>query len=117
MKKIIAASMILFSSVAFGESETVMKCQMNIMRISGGKMIGDPHQLAEAILTADARQFYAVIGERIISSPILSEQKVVWPHTKLAPLTLCVKTPLVLFTMTSDMCLMNVKRLRNEQHR
>lgn len=75
MKKIIAASMILFSSVAFGESETVMKCQMNIMRISSGKMIGDPHQLAEAILTADARQFYAVIGERIISSPILSEQK------------------------------------------
>lgn len=79
MKKIIAASMILFSSVAFGESETVMKCQMNIMRISSGKMIGDPHQLA--------------------------------------PLTLCVKTPLVLFMMTSDMCLMNVKRLRNEQHR
>lgn len=75
MKTIIAATLALFSSLPNTSNAAVMKCQMNVMRIENGEMSGSPRPMTEAIVTADARQFYAVIGERIINSPILSEHK------------------------------------------
>lgn len=75
MKTIIAATLTLLTSLPSVSNSAVMKCQMNIMRIENGEMAGAPHRMAEAILTADSRQFYAVVGERIISSPLLSENK------------------------------------------
>ena len=73
MKTIFAATLAILIALPNAGNSAVMKCQMNIMRI--GEMSGTPHRVAEAILTADAHQFYAVVGERIISSPILSENK------------------------------------------
>ncbi|EPK1032544.1 hypothetical protein [Klebsiella variicola] len=75
MKTIFAATLTILTLLPNVGNSAVMKCQMNIMRIENGEMSGAPHHIAEAILTADSRQFYAVVGERIISSPILSENK------------------------------------------
>lgn len=75
MKTIFAATLAILIALPNAGNSAVMKCQMNIMRIENGGMSGTPHRVAEAILTADAHQFYAVVGERIISSPILSENK------------------------------------------
>ena len=75
MKTIFAATLAILIALPNAGNSAVMKCQMNIMRIENGEMSGTPHRVAEAILTADAHQFYAVVGERIISSPILSENK------------------------------------------
>ena len=75
MKTIFAATLTILTLLPNVGNSAVMKCQMNIMRIENGEMSGAPHRIAEAILTADSRQFYAVVGERIISSPILSENK------------------------------------------
>lgn len=75
MKTIIAATLALMSSLPNTSDAAVMKCQMNVMRIENGEMYGAPRTMTEAIVTADARQFYAVIGERIITSPQLSEHK------------------------------------------
>ena len=75
MKTIIAATLALFSSLSNASDSIVMKCKMNIMHIENGEISGSPRPMAEAILTADSRQFYAVVGERIISSPVLSERK------------------------------------------
>lgn len=73
MKTIIAATLAFISSLPSISEADVMKCQVNIMHIENGEMSGSPRPVAEAILTADSSQFYAVIGERVISSPILSE--------------------------------------------
>jgi hypothetical protein len=73
MKTIIAGTLALLASLPNVSNSAVMKCQMNIMRIENGEISGAQHRIAEAILTADAHQFYAVVGERVISSPILSE--------------------------------------------
>ncbi|HBM2881038.1 TPA: hypothetical protein LVL09_004860 [Klebsiella oxytoca] len=75
VNKLVAAGLALFSSYAFSSEEAVMKCQMSILKFKDGQMIGEPRQMAEAILTADSQQFYVVIGERVISSPVLFEHK------------------------------------------
>lgn len=73
MKTIIAASIILFSSMASGSEESVMTCQMSVITVDKGNMLGEPRAAGKVILTSSSDQFYAVVGERVMKSPPLVE--------------------------------------------
>ncbi len=48
---------------------------MNVMSIKDGMMIGEPRTVGEALVTSGLDQFYAVIDDRVIKSPLLIERK------------------------------------------
>lgn len=73
-KSMIAASLLVTSIMALASEESVMTCQMNIMTIDKGDMRGEPRAAGEVILTSGNDQFYAVVGERIMKSPLMVER-------------------------------------------
>lgn len=75
-KLTIAAFLAIYSTMAVcEETDKVQKCQMNVMNIVNGEMSGEPRAAGDAILTSGHNQFYAVVGDRIITSPLLVARK------------------------------------------
>lgn len=65
----------LFSALSIADEQRVEQCDMNILKIENGELAQAGHAMGLAILTSDSTQFYAVIGDRIINSPILMDHK------------------------------------------
>lgn len=75
MKGLLAVSLMLFSALSIADEQRVEQCDMNILKIENGELAQAGHAMGLAILTSDSTQFYAVVGDRIINSPILMDHK------------------------------------------
>ena len=74
MRTLIAIYLALTSTLAYSQAdENIMKCQMSMISIDKGQMVGDPHVVSDALLISDDRQFFAVVDNQIINSPELLE--------------------------------------------
>lgn len=74
-KLTIAACLAIYSTVALCAEDKVQTCQMSVMNIANGEMSGEPRAAGDAIVTSGSDQFYVLIGERVIASPLLVERK------------------------------------------
>ncbi|HHT4259189.1 TPA: hypothetical protein ACTYZB_004856 [Klebsiella variicola] len=70
-KVALATGLALFSSLAFCGDKHIQKCQMSIIKFKSGKTTAVSQPITQAMLVADDQQFYAVIGDRVIRSPVL----------------------------------------------